>query len=234
MKTNDPKADPILEGFYVTSPDDVAVLSFVYKKTRQIARNMKEYRGELQVFKHKATIITNQISGPSHPPFDPNGPAAIDPLHDASAAGKVHADTVAPSLEENKDALPAKIDEMHVHEAAEKEQPKKAISYTAEDDEVLDKWIRGNAGTTWHPLGTAQIAPREKGGVVDERLRVYGVKNLRVCDLSILPLEPGCNLASMAYVVGERGADLIQRDSYLYDSVSEKELPEVHVAASEA
>lgn len=47
MKTNDVSADPVLEGFYVTSPEDVAVLCFVYKKTRQIARNMKGYRGEL-------------------------------------------------------------------------------------------------------------------------------------------------------------------------------------------
>lgn len=218
MKTNDPTVDPVLEGFYVTSPEDVALLCYSYKKTREMARNMKEYRGEF---------------GPSHPPFDPEGPAAIDPLHTAKAAGEINEQTVAPSLEENHDALPAKIDTLHMHKSAEEIQSK-TIQYTAKDDEVLEKWILGNAGTTWHPLGTCQIAPKSKGGVVDERLRVYGVKNLRVCDLSILPLEPGCNLASMAYAVGERGADLIIKDSYLFESVAEKELPQVHVAASEA
>lgn len=218
MKCNDPAADPVLEGFYVTDQNDLAVCCYAYKKTREIARTMQGYRGEF---------------GPSHPPFDPNGPAAIDPLHDEAAAGKIHAQTNAPSLEENRDALPAKIDTLRVHESADEIQHKK-ITYTAEDDLVLEKWMRGNAGTTWHPLGTCQIAPKEKGGVVDERLRVYGVKNLRVCDNSILPLEPGCNIASMAYCVGERGADLIIRDSYLYDSVAEKETPTVFVAASEA
>lgn len=142
---------------------------------------------------------------------------------------------MAPSLEVNRDALPAKLDTTHIHETADVVQEKTTgITYSAEDEAVLEKWIKGNAGSTWHPLGTAQIAPREKGGVVDERLRVYGVKNLRVCDLSILPFEPGCNLASMAYVVGERGSDLIVRDSYLYDAVQEKDMPRVHVAASEA
>lgn len=31
------------------------------------------------------------------------------------------------------------------------------------------------------------MAPREEGGVVDSKLRVYGIKGLRVCDASIFP-----------------------------------------------
>ena len=218
MKTNDVNADPTLEGFYVESEDDIAVLVYAYKKTREIARNMKGYCGEF---------------APSHPPFDPNGKAAIDPLHDSRVTGEVHKDTVAPTLEKNKDALPAKLDTRKPHETAQ-DVVHVPIEYSAEDEKVLRRWIQGNAGTTWHPLGTCQVAPKSKGGVVDERLRVYGVKNLRVCDMSIVPLEPGSNTASMAYVVGERGADLIAKDSYLYDTVPEKELADVHIAASEA
>lgn len=33
------------------------------------------------------------------------------------------------------------------------------------------------------------MLPREKGGVVDPQLRVYGTKNVRVVDLSIVPLH---------------------------------------------
>ena len=33
------------------------------------------------------------------------------------------------------------------------------------------------------------MMPRELGGVVDAKLKVYGTKNLRVMDLSVLPLQ---------------------------------------------
>ena len=37
------------------------------------------------------------------------------------------------------------------------------------------------------------MLPRDKGGVVDPTLKVYGTKNVRVVDLSILPLEVAAN-----------------------------------------
>ena len=41
--------------------------------------------------------------------------------------------------------------------------------------------------------GSCSMLPRDKGGVVDHNLKVYGTKNLRVIDLSILPLEVSAN-----------------------------------------
>lgn len=43
-----------------------------------------------------------------------------------------------------------------------------------------------NAATNYHPCGTCAMMREELGGVVDERLRVYGTRNLRVCDASTL------------------------------------------------
>lgn len=54
-------------------------------------------------------------------------------------------------------------------------------------DEELKEVIRKRIETLYHPACTARMAPRADGGVVDSKLRVYGVSNLRVCDASAMP-----------------------------------------------
>lgn len=85
----------------------------------------------------------------------------------------------------------------------------KNIAYTAEDDAVLEKWLRENVQTTWHSMGTCKMAPREERGVVDPTLSVYGVQRLKVVDLSIPPSNIAANTGSAAFMVGEKAADLI-------------------------
>lgn len=55
----------------------------------------------------------------------------------------------------------------------------KDIEYDAEDDKAIEQHIRDNLNTTWHSLGTCRMAPKEKGGVVDKNLNVYGVTGLK-------------------------------------------------------
>lgn len=54
-------------------------------------------------------------------------------------------------------------------------------------DADVEAWVRERVETLYHPTSTARMAPKEKGGVVDARLRVYGVKGLRVVDASVFP-----------------------------------------------
>ncbi|OTB08952.1 putative alcohol oxidase [Hypoxylon sp. CI-4A] len=85
---------------------------------------------------------------------------------------------------------------------------KEDIEYSAEDDAVIEQWIRENLSTCWHGLGTCKMAPREKLGVVDESLGVYGVSGLKIADLSIAPENVGANTMSTALAIGEKAADI--------------------------
>lgn len=80
---------------------------------------------------------------------------------------------------------------------------------------TLDKakeFIRHHSSTFYHPVGTCAMLPENKRGVVDTRLRVYGVGGLRVVDASVFPMIPRGNTVSTVYAVAERAADLIKED----------------------
>ncbi|KAG1849318.1 GMC oxidoreductase-domain-containing protein [Suillus tomentosus] len=86
------------------------------------------------------------------------------------------------------------------------------IVYTAEDDEAISQFHRDVVQTAWHSLGTCAMKPEEDRGVVDARLNVYGVSNLKVADMSISPLNVGTNTYSTALLIGERAAMIIAED----------------------
>jgi len=86
------------------------------------------------------------------------------------------------------------------------------IEYTAEDDKAIEEKVRSIISTTWHSLGTCKMMPREKNGVVDNKLNVHGVKGLKLADLSVPPQNVGANTGGTAFVVGERAADIFIRE----------------------
>ncbi|KAJ7606674.1 hypothetical protein FB45DRAFT_807572 [Roridomyces roridus] len=83
------------------------------------------------------------------------------------------------------------------------------IVYSKEDDGAIDEYLRGAVQTAWHSLGTCAMKPRAQGGVVDPALGVYGVKNLKVADLSIVPGNVNCNTYSVAAAIGEKAAVIL-------------------------
>lgn len=52
-------------------------------------------------------------------------------------------------------------------------------------DEELAELVRERAESLYHPACTCRMAPLEDKGVVDSKLRVYGISGLRICDASI-------------------------------------------------
>lgn len=81
---------------------------------------------------------------------------------------------------------------------------------SCESDEQLEDFIKNTYSTTFHTIGSCSMLPREDGGVVDPNLKVYGTKNLRVVDLSIVPIHVAAHMQATAYAIGEKAASLIK------------------------
>lgn len=56
-------------------------------------------------------------------------------------------------------------------------------------DEELEKYVKDELHTIWHPVGSAAMLPKADGGVVDPRLIVYGTRNLRIVSHSLLSIR---------------------------------------------
>lgn len=56
------------------------------------------------------------------------------------------------------------------------------------------------------------MGPTIEEGVVNGRLQVHGVRNLRVIDASVFPLIPDARIQNPVYMVAEKGADFIKQD----------------------
>ena len=72
----------------------------------------------------------------------------------------------------------------------------------------LEAYIRDAASTYWHQIGTAKMG-NDSTSVVDGRLKVYGVENLRVADGSIMPGITPANTMAPCVVIAERAAQLL-------------------------
>ncbi|KAI9447383.1 alcohol oxidase-like protein [Lactarius indigo] len=86
------------------------------------------------------------------------------------------------------------------------------IVYSEEDERALEDFARAQVATTWHSLGTCAMKPRRQGGVVDSKLNVYGVRGLKVADLSIVPGNISANTYGVALVIGEKAAVIIAEE----------------------
>jgi len=79
-------------------------------------------------------------------------------------------------------------------------------------DEAMNKMILERSQTGFHPCGTCRLSKSIEQGVVDSKLKVHGVKKLRVIDASVFPVIPDCRIQNAVYMVGEKGADIIKAD----------------------
>jgi choline dehydrogenase len=86
-------------------------------------------------------------------------------------------------------------------------RPGKTVTTAGE----LIRFARERGGSIYHPTGTC-VMGNSTGSVVDEKLRVRGIGNLRVVDASIMPSIVSGNINAACLMIGAKGADLILED----------------------
>lgn len=91
----------------------------------------------------------------------------------------------------------------------ERVQPPEGASLATQKERM--DYVRNHISTQYHLIGTCTM-----GEVVDDRLKVNGVKGLRVVDASVFPGHVSGNIMSSTYAVAEKGADLIKQDDGRY------------------
>ena len=76
-------------------------------------------------------------------------------------------------------------------------------------NEQMEEQICNHGSTVFHMTGSCRMGSDDKA-VVDPKLRVRGVQNLRVIDASIMPKITFANTNAPTLMIGEKGADLIK------------------------
>ena len=83
------------------------------------------------------------------------------------------------------------------------------MDFDIASDEQLIEWIKDTAITAYHPVGTCKMGD-DKSSVVDERLFIRGINNLRIVDASVMPFITSGNTNSPTIMLAEKASDLIK------------------------
>ena len=87
-----------------------------------------------------------------------------------------------------------------------------SLKVDATDSEIED-YIRNKAESIYHPIGTAKMGNDEDPmAVVNEKLQVRGIKNLRIADASVIPDLISGHTMAPTILIAERAAHFINNE----------------------
>ncbi|RYP56150.1 hypothetical protein DL771_012095 [Monosporascus sp. 5C6A] len=83
-------------------------------------------------------------------------------------------------------------------------------SWKEPSNDELDDYIKKHIDSVYHLTSSCRMGIQEEGGVVDDELRVHGLRNVRIADASVLPNITSGHPMAAVYMVAERCADFIK------------------------
>lgn len=96
-------------------------------------------------------------------------------------------------------------------------------------NEDWQPFVQKYASTSYHPGGTCKMGPVDDPmAVVDPKLRVKGVKGLRVADCSIMPNLHSGHTQMPAYGIGEKAAEYIKEAAQINGSAMNGKMTNGH------
>lgn len=172
---------------------------------------------------HEATstaFLSRQPSTPSEINGRKDCISLFAMLSHSLSRGNIHISSPDPSIPPTIDPkyyshpLDLEIHSRHLQFLAKIAASKPLSDYLIPREEALTlddakEICRKSARTNYHPCGSCAMMPEAAGGVVDERLVVYGTRNVRVVDASVFPVIPRGNIVATVYTLAEKAADLI-------------------------